>query len=337
MPPPPKVSVLIPTYKYARYLPDAIESVLAQDFGDFEVIISDDASPDQSGDVIRHYAALDPRIKFQVLGKNIGMVPNWNGCLREAKGEYCKFVFGDDCLVSRQALGKMAAMLDAAPGAALAASARLILDEESRPVEVWDDFRQAGTYPGLDVIARCLWQDRNLVGEPSAVMFRRTAATRGFDPALRQVVDLEMWFHLLLAGDLAFDPEPLCGFRRHAGQQTVANRDSHVGPTESLMIADRYLGVLGNRAGLSPFALRYICYRCLYYSRKRAPRLPGILAMESALSARLPAGWRCLLWLLHRCTKPFSNLRRAWGRARERRTPPAAPQLQAGRLRWTPR
>jgi len=335
MSPPPKVSVLIPTYNYARYLPEAIESALAQDFGDFEIIVGDDASPDGSGEVIRRYAALDPRIRAHVHEKNLGMVANWNWCLREARGEYCKFVFGDDCLASRHALGRMAAMLDAAPGAVLAASARLILDEESRAVEIWDDLRRAGSYRGPDLIARCLWQDRNLVGEPSAVMFRRAAAARGFDPALRQVVDLEMWFHLLLAGDLVFDPEALCGFRTHARQQTVANRSSHVGPTESLKVADRYLDVLRDCSNLSPFALRYICYRTLYYSRKRAPRLPEIQAMEAALRARLPAPWRCLLWLLHRCTKPFSNLGRAWRRARQRRTPPGAPPLPAERLRWT--
>jgi glycosyltransferase involved in cell wall biosynthesis len=334
---PPKVSVLIPTYNYARYLPEAIESVLAQDFGDFEIIIGDDASPDGSPGVLGRYAALDPRIRARVHPKNIGMVANWNWCLREARGEYCKFVFGDDCLVSPRALGRMAGMLDAAPGAVLAASARLILDEDSRAVEVWDDLQRTGLHSGTRVIADCLWKDRNLVGEPSAVLFRRAAATRGFDPDLRQVVDMEMWFHLLLGGDLAFEAEPLCGFRTHARQQTVANRGSHVGPTESLRIAARYLDVLRERGRIGSFARRYIGYRCLYYSRKRAPRLPEIEALEAALESRLTPGWRCLLRLLHRLTKPFSNLARACFPARGHRRPPSAPQAAAERLRWTPR
>jgi len=310
--------------------------VLAQDFTDIEVIVSDDASADGSDEVIRRYATLDPRVRAHVHAQNLGMVANWNWCLREARGEYCKFVFGDDCLVERGALGRMAAMLQAAPGAVLAASARLIVDENSRGVEIWDDLRSAGLYRGPELIARCLWEDRNLIGEPSAVMFRRSAARRGFDPTLRQVVDLEMWFHLLLAGDLVFDPAPLCGFRVHSRQQTVVNRGAHIGPTESLRIADRYLDGLRERAGLGTFARHYICYRVLYYSRKRAPRLPEILAMESALRARLPGAWICLLWLLHRLTKPFSNLGRAWRRARERRPAADAPGLQVERLRWTP-
>ena len=332
----PKLSVLIPTYRFERYLPEAIESVLAQDFGDFEVIVSDDASPDRSAEIAQAYAARDSRIRVQRHGQNLGMVANWNWCLREARGEYCKYVFGDDCLVSREALRRMVGLLDGAPGAVIAASSRLVLDDASRPEEIWDDLKRPGIHEGIDLIGRCLRADRNLVGEPSAVLFRTAAASRGFDPALRQVVDLEMWFHLLLSGDLAFDPEPLCGFRRHAAQQTVANRSAHVGPVESLRIADRYLDVLAARSHMGPFALRSICHRTLYYSRKRSPRLPEIEAMEATLAARLSPGWRCLLLLTHRLSKPFSNLGRALRRLRDRLGPPPAPVLAVERLRWTP-
>ena len=331
----PKVSVLIPTYQYARFLPDAIESVLAQDFSDFELIVADDASGDGSAEVVRRYAARDSRIRFQRHPKNIGMVANWNWCLRQARGRYVKFGSGDDCLASRRALSRMTAMLDAAPGAVMAASARLIIDDESRPVEIWDDLSRPGLYPGPALIARCLRQDRNLIGEPSAVLFRTAAAGRGFDPALRQVVDLEMWFHLLTKGDLFYDPEPLCGFRRHAAQQTAVNRQSHIGPTESLRITARYLDVLGDGAHLGPWARRTICYRSLYYSRKRAARVPEVIAMEKSLDARLAPGWRALLWIVHRVSKPFSNLGRAWRRRFGGETAPRAPNT-AERLRWTP-
>ena len=337
MPAPPKVSVLIPTFRYALYLPEAIESVLAQDFGDIEVIVADDASGDGSAEIMEKYASLDPRVRVRVHPKNLGMVANWNWCLSEARGTYCKYVFGDDCLVSSSALGRMAAALDAAPGAVLAASARLIIDGWSKATEVWDDLRAPGIHDGPRLIARCLREDRNLIGEPSAVMFRRDRAGRGFDTALRQVVDLEMWFHLLLHGNLAYDPEPLCGFRTHGGQQTVVNRQSHVGPAESLLIADRYLNVLADKGCIGPLAQRSVAYRCLYYSRKRAPRVPAIEATEAALEARLSPAGRCALWLAHRLAKPFSNLGRACRRASRRPSLPPPALLSAARLRWTPR
>src|ERR1035441_7330528 len=103
----PRISVLIPTYNYARYLPEAIESVLEQDLRDLEVLISDDGSTDGSAEVIACYAAKDSRIRFQIHPANLGMVQNWNWCLSAARGEYIKFLFGDDKLASRQALRKL--------------------------------------------------------------------------------------------------------------------------------------------------------------------------------------------------------------------------------------
>ena len=109
---PPLVSVLIPTYKYARYLAETIESVLEQDYPNFEVLVSDDCSGDGSAEIILRYAARDPRIRAQIHGSNLGMVENWNWCLREARGEYVKFLFGDDKLASPQALSKLARLLE---------------------------------------------------------------------------------------------------------------------------------------------------------------------------------------------------------------------------------
>jgi len=312
----PKVSVLIPTYNYARFLPEAIESVLSQDFADCEILVCDDASTDDSAAVIRAYGARDPRIRVQLNKKNLGMVANWNWCLGQARGEYVKFLFGDDRLVSPRALRRLAALLDAEPSATLAASARIILDEGSRGVELWDELGAAGLKPGRQVIVQCLRRDRNLIGEPSAVMFRRSAGLRGFDPAWRQLVDQEMWFHLLSGGNLVYEPEPLCAFRRHAAQQTVVNRDSHVSSEESLVILARYLDDFSATVNvpLDSFAIRRLLFNYIYYSRKNsrkdAARTPAVLAAEERLLAQLTPRWyaRCMAW--HRLTKPLVNLAR---------------------------
>ncbi|HEX3730349.1 MAG TPA: glycosyltransferase family A protein [Opitutaceae bacterium] len=320
----PKVSVLIPTYGYARFLPEAIESVLAQDFGDFELVISDDASPDASGEILRDFAARDPRIRAHVQPRNLGMVVNWNWCLAQARAPYVKFIFGDDRLNSRQALGRMAVALDTHPQVTMVASGRLILDEGSNSIEIWDALGTAGVKPGREVISRCLRADRNLIGEPSAVMFRRAAGARGFDPELRQIVDEEMWFHLLSAGDLAYVPDPLCAFRRHGNQQTVVNRESKVTSSESLVLLARYLDFLvqGNGQRLDPLAIRRLLFRYIYYSRKNTrrddSRTPAVLQAEARLLARLTPRWYALCLLLHRVLKPLENLGR-------RIRPPAEP------------
>ena len=311
---PPKISVLIPTFRYARFLPEAIDSVLAQDCSDFELLISDDASDDTSADIIRDYAARDSRIRFQIHERNLGMVANWNWCLAEARGRYVKFVFGDDCLPSPRSLGRMAEMLEGEPRAVLAATARVILDARSQRVEVWDKLGRAGHQRGGDVIGRCLRADRNLIGEPSAVMFPRVAAARGFDATFRQLVDQEMWFHLLSAGDLVYDPEPLCAFRLHSHQQTVVNRAEQVASAETMRIVVRYFDHFLASEGIRPntFRMRRRLARHIYYSRKDSKRSPLIVAAEAAMMARLGRAWYFICWLTHRAAKPFENLGRTF-------------------------
>src|SRR3954469_4458224 len=107
-----KVSVLIPNYNFARYLPEAIPSIFAQEFRDFELLVVDNCSTDNSVEIVRNYAARDSRIKLFVNKSNLGMVGNLNKCLSLAQGEYIKFVFADDFLVGEQALGELVRMLD---------------------------------------------------------------------------------------------------------------------------------------------------------------------------------------------------------------------------------
>ena len=219
----PKISVCIPTYNQARYLAAAIESVLWQSLTDFELLIIDDCSQDGTREVGEVFARRDPRIDFRVNPVNLGMVENWNLCLREARGEYVKFLFGDDLLSSPDALRRMAGVLDADPGISLVAAARNVIDEDSRRKAVWSHFADRTVSEGTVVIRQCLVTTQNLIGEPSVVLFRKSQAGRGFDPRYRQIVDLEMWFHLLEQGKFAFIGDPLCAFRVHPGQQTRVN------------------------------------------------------------------------------------------------------------------
>jgi len=76
----PKVSVCLDSYNYGRFLPEAIESVLAQEFDDFELIISDDCSTDNSLEIAQKYASQDRRVKILRNAANLGMVRNRNVC-----------------------------------------------------------------------------------------------------------------------------------------------------------------------------------------------------------------------------------------------------------------
>jgi len=308
----PTLSVLIPTYNYARFLPEAIESVLAQDYPDLELLIVDDCSSDNTAEVVGPYCLRDPRVQLTVHPTNLGMVNNWNYCLERARGPCIKFLFGDDKLCHPQALARLAAMLRKNPSATLAASARVVLNERSEAVDLWRPLAQ-GSHDGRKIIAACLMENgRNLVGEPSAVMFRKNDARRGFDPQYRQIVDMEMWFHLLDKGDLAYTREPLCAFRCHPRQQSERNEESGLGTREHSFFYGYAAQPWIPRKAVVP--LLFHLHRHLRRQRRRkgvaaiGPELP---AYEQQLINRAGEGWRwfCRLYYIrYRFTKLFRFL-----------------------------
>lgn len=257
-----KVSVCIPTYNYGNYIAETIESVLAQNFTDFELLIIDDNSTDSTVSVVEPYTRRDPRLKFIVNPTNLGMVENWNRCLDLAQGEYIKYVFGDDLLASPDALGRMAALLDADSSVSLVGSARNFINDRSEIIKTVSRFEKSGVLKGTDVINHCLVKQRNLIGEPSVVMFRKKQASRGFLVHYRQIVDLEMWFHLLEKGAFAYISEPLCAFRIHDRQQTVKNKGNLSDLNDMLYLLNDYLQK--DYISLSSFMKNYMKYDHLY-------------------------------------------------------------------------
>lgn len=219
----PKVSVCMPTYNYARYLPEAIESVLKQNYTDYEFIIIDDCSTDNSVEVIRSYANKDRRISLIINECNLGQAKNLNKCLNHAQGEYIKFVFSDDFLISDRALERLVSVLDQDPDIALVTTARYFVDEKSNILETLSEYEASIVCIGTEVVRDCLLEQKNKIGEPTSVLFRKKHAKRGFNENYNQNVDMEMWFHILEQGKFAYIHEPLCSFRTHSNQQTKLN------------------------------------------------------------------------------------------------------------------
>lgn len=309
----PRLSVLLPTYNYARYLPEAIESVLRQDFTDFELIVSDDCSTDDSARILQEYAARDPRIRVHVHQPNLGMVANWNWCLQQARGEYVRYLFGDDCLAHPSALWRLVKMLDENPASSLAISARFTIDEHSSFTGIWDELQTSGLHQSHALVASCLLENCNLIGEPSVVMFRREQGLRGFAPKLKQIVDLEMWFHLLFQGVAVYTNEPLCCFRQHGVQQTAINRSTQAGDLEMVSILREYLPRLAScqPQPLTTFSQHKILFRALVHLLKKDTLQPALTAEVEWIRAQLPPLSRLCAWLDYRVRRPFENIRRS--------------------------
>jgi glycosyltransferase involved in cell wall biosynthesis len=259
----PKISICIPVYNSAAYLTAAVESALAQECDSFEILIVDDGSTDGSAEIAAGFAERSSLVRFVANSTNIGMVPNWNRCMELARGEYIKFLFGDDLLSLPDNISRLAGILDRHPEVVLACSFRTIIDQNGHAMSD-EGFTPTGrSVEGLWAMRSCLYSAWNHIGEPTVVMFRKKQAERGFLPGFRQSVDLEMWCHLLLQGNIWCEREPLAAFRRHPEQQTERNATELVHLEEMLRLYDAYLRQSAmHLPRLLETALYYVqCYR----------------------------------------------------------------------------
>lgn len=125
----PKVSIGIPVYNSQAYLAEALDSLLGQTFEDFEIIICDNASSDDTEEICRRYAATDSRIRYFRNPTNIGGIKNHNLCFKQASGAYFKWNGSDDnCLPTY--LEKCVAVLDNDPSIVLCQAATRRIDAE---------------------------------------------------------------------------------------------------------------------------------------------------------------------------------------------------------------
>ena len=91
-----KLSIIVPVYNVKDYLPKCVDSILSQSFGDFELILVNDKSPDDSGDICRRYALSDKRVVYVEREVNGGLSAARNSGLKVAKGDIVTFIDSDD-------------------------------------------------------------------------------------------------------------------------------------------------------------------------------------------------------------------------------------------------
>ncbi|HAO78557.1 MAG TPA: glycosyl transferase family 2 [Verrucomicrobia subdivision 3 bacterium] len=299
----PKVSILVPVYNAGPFLAECLESILGQDFGDYELLICDDGSTDGSLALIKHYAARDPRIRWWQNPRNLGLTRNHNLCLREARGEFIKFVHQDDKLLQSSELSRMLEILEQDATVALVGTGSQLIDAQARVLTVRNNFHQTGTWDGKAVIVKCLEQNQNLIGEPTAVMFRKSQAGRGFDERYRQIVDMELWFHLLEQGRFAYLAESFFAHRIHPQQATEMHKRTGVSVDDHrLLFTDYY-----RKPWLREYATRRMWFKQIYYLRKKYGPRAQTLAAEAM--TRLKPFWYAVYWLEHKFARPFVKLK----------------------------
>jgi glycosyltransferase involved in cell wall biosynthesis len=129
----PRVSLAMPVFNGENYISTAIESILAQDYGDIELIITDNASVDGTKDICEAYAKRDARVRYAPNPRNLGAAPNYNRGFELARGEFLKWCAHDD-LISPNFVSVCVEALDTDPSAMLAFARTQCIDTEGREV-----------------------------------------------------------------------------------------------------------------------------------------------------------------------------------------------------------
>lgn len=168
----PKVSVILPNYNHEKYLEKRIESILNQDFKDFELIILDDASQDKSTEVIQKYLQ-DPRItEFIINDKNSGSTfIQWQKGMYVAKGDYIWIAESDD-VTDQRFLSEMVKLLDENKKIGVLFSPSIWIDEEEKELHIPNHEEDEGTWSGDELIENDFLIG-NLIYNASSAVFRK--------------------------------------------------------------------------------------------------------------------------------------------------------------------
>jgi len=256
----PPVSVITIAYNAARYLPEAIASAQAQTDPDFEYLIIDDGSTDDTLEIARAHAAEDERIRVLQNERNSGIAFTRNHGIREARGRYIQWLNADDISVPTR-VEKQRRFLDEHPDVVYVGGYMRL-------------FNDAGTitvrrYPTTDAELRRMFH-RFLPVSESAGMARRDAIIEAgqYDLGVTPADDLDMTFRLARIGKLANLPEEMVGYRISEDMATMSKMTKMERST--LEIRGRYVDEFPPTVGDRAYGL----------AQRAAMRLPPKLKMR---------------------------------------------------------
>jgi glycosyltransferase involved in cell wall biosynthesis len=227
----PLVSVLMTTYNREKYLAQAVESVLASTYVNFELIIVDDRSKDRSPEIAADFASKDPRVKLVVNEQNLGDYPNRNRAASLARGKYLKYVDADD-LIYPTGLEVLVNGMERFPEAGFGLG--------SLPQ---DKFR---IFPFIlspeEAYKRHYFQEQLFHKAPLSAIMRKDAfdAVGGFT-GRRYLGDFEMWHILASRFPVVLMPHGVVWYREHEEQEMQNNRTDHTIPFRYLLCAEEML------------------------------------------------------------------------------------------------
>jgi glycosyltransferase involved in cell wall biosynthesis len=297
----PLVSICLPTYNRGSQLRENLETVLGQDYEPMEVVISDNASTDDTEQVCRALAASDARVRYFRQSTNSGVHANHNFCVEQARGEFICFLHDHDERDLR-IVSAYAAFLQEHPEVGVVCSDWELIDEDGRVIGVREHDVKEVT-PGLEYIDQAIRSGRSSIGIPAA-MVRREAlgnARMGLD-APTGFADFVLWFEVAERWAVGHIPKRLWRWRQQPASLSARTVETLCGHyrTNIMNYCDSHLMRWPEHAGLvarwRSAARNYLFWALVYevglYCRKpSADRVKsGHASLPEILNYRLSPG-----------------------------------------------
>ena len=217
----PFITIAIPTYNRAQLVKTCVISALAQSYDHFEVLVSDNASTDETQEILAQFH--DPRLRVLRHDANIGLLPNWNACLSHARGEYVVLVSDDDT-VSPWLLERCAAMTANYPQLPIVVALSNLHSASLARIRAARTCRYLGTgiHDGTDILLAYLRYDIDVVATCSMMLRTETVrAVGGFPLHLPHSADVGAWARLLFIGKAGFVNEACATWFSHGASETA--------------------------------------------------------------------------------------------------------------------
>ncbi len=280
---PGKVSVIVPNYNHAAYLPDALDSILAQRYPDFEIIVVDDGSTDHSREVIDGYGE---RVR-PIFQENQGLSAARNSGIRVARGEYIALLDADD-LYEPDFMRVMAGALAADPAAAAVFCGYRFVDEQNRALP------QVEARPVPAELVFPALADGNFLVPESMLVRRGCYEKLGlFDPALTACEDWDMWLRIARSARVISTAAVLTRHRVLPGSMST---DPTRMLTNRLAVLEKHFGQAASGAPADPARGR--AYGRAYLGA----------AVEFLQTGDRPQAGRCLLEMAAACPTLLTEL-----------------------------
>ncbi|MBS0623542.1 MAG: glycosyltransferase [Verrucomicrobia bacterium] len=258
----PLLSIVIPTYNYSQYLPTCLDSILTQDFTDFELILINDASTDSTASVLQDYAKHDSRIRVITHTVNQGIFASNNEGLTLARGAYLYFFSSDDWLLPGF-LNDAISLLEAHPSIPFACCDLIYFEEESQN-SIETPLLPHAVDPlclSPKQVVQHIQNDRFWVPGLCCIMRRSAFQKYGMpDDNLQNISDWFFFHRIALAEGVGYLPRFGITMRKHHQTYTSAIKRNHKRQKAVYLALLRYLAQKENRKTLQLFSKTSLLY-----------------------------------------------------------------------------